>query len=268
MGQEFFQSQEINLSNEIIIYSDHTQNDFNKGVTDSKSVTGKSSSSGSVSASAGSMSGAIAGVIPAIASVVLLVVTIVTVILTAPIVSMSDFAVSHSSIEFLVEAEKSDMPYLITLFNENESYGYELIGVSEVVRFAGLSANTRYQLTVENDYGAGSNVIKQYEITTAGEPIIPDGKLKILHHIIDYETQTLSINLEIDDLQSLLYDFRMSVSDDAHTVELIKDSLADFEELSLEGLSRGYLTVEICAKTRHPSGNGQEKILTIYKVYY
>lgn len=225
-------------------------------------------SSSAASSTGGGIGGGIGGSVLAIVVVTTLVTITTSFLLSTPIVNVVDFDITHEEIGLTLELEDSDNPYIASILRNNEVMEKVEVSSDGEIIFSNLDYETEYIIIIENDYGIGVSKVKEIEITTASEPIYPNGRLRIDDQsYINYALKELNIYVDISDDYNYLSNYKVEITDEINTLE---DSYSDIKNpvvISLESLNRGYLTVTIYADSSHPVG-GLKQVLTTYKIYY
>ncbi|MFA5449003.1 MAG: hypothetical protein WC292_00995 [Clostridia bacterium] len=267
MNYETFETHEINDLERPTMTSSGASNTAQLLRAES-GAQGAGASGSAGGAAAGGISGALGGIVAAIVTVTVMVAVITTTIFSPPTVSTADWRILHNYISFLFEGEESDNGYLITLYEGDIAVSsVTLLESQEMVIFENLQPESDYVITIENDYGMGLNKIKEFQIRTAGLPVAPEGKITVKSHQIDYDAATLSLEFELQDDYNYFSNFRINIASGDYDVDLSETALPASLLISLDGMSRGYITISIYADSASPSG-GSNLLLTKYKIYY
>jgi hypothetical protein len=213
--------------------------------------------------------GPISSIIPATISVLVVATAVAVMVLQAPMITLSNWVITHQSIAVSFEGEAIDNPYTITLMHDQEIMAsYEILDTSYEVNYDGLTPETAYDLMIEADYGAGAQRLKTFHIVTAGAPSYQKARVRISAHEVDYATRSMKIYLFVDDPGDYLSNYVLTVSDGIHNIEYNEFVGLDVLIIPLESFARGYLTIELFAESSYPTDHQGLLKLINYKVYY
>lgn len=256
IGQEY-----NDLSDPVLSASGSTMSSYEA----SNGSSGASSGGSSSAASASSVS----SLIPAVVVTTVVTASIVVMSVLAPGVGTNAWAITHESIGFEFVADESDNPYIVSLNLEDEVIETFTIDHQEqVITFSNLDAETNYVIDISHDYGIGPTVLKTYKVKTAGRPIYPDGQIKIKEHMLDYQTDQLSLSFSLEDEGNYLSHYYFSITDGLTTHEYSIVDILDEVIIDIKDYNRGYLTIEVLAQSTHPQQHEDVSIYTTYKIYY
>jgi hypothetical protein len=208
-------------------------------------------------------------VVIAITAVTLLVVSVVQLTSDGPVVSVTEWKITCDSVGFLLDADESDTPYVITLDQSNQVVeSREVTDSNGVVEFDGLSPSTEYTITIENDWGEGILPIIEYSFSTLDTPTFPNGRLIIRSSHIDLVAKTVTLEWTLNDPYGYLGAFRLEMTDGVNLLsQTIRDVTVPFV-VDIHSLERGFLDVTIYGRSSHPTIGGEETLLTRYEIFY
>lgn len=229
-----------------------------------------SSESSNISQLSSSIVSSVSAIGTSLVTVGVVLAVVVNNVLANNQIAVENWDISTESIRFDFIDDESESSFLIELIDLESGRLNQKMTVSDsaLIEFDSLLAQHEYQLDISRVVGEDLNKVKSYQISTSGLPIYPRSSVKIIDHEVDIENMILSFDVLVTDEGHYLGDYKVLISDSASTITLSDVDIKQRISLSIESFNRGFLTINIYAKSSYPLDENSEIKTTSYKVVY
>lgn len=194
------------------------------------------------------LSGSFNGLIQAFVTIVSAVTITVTASQMAPKATIYDLEIYSDRIKFDIDIEQTSNPYKLVLESKtNKLYEITFSNNVDDYVFNNLEEDTKYILTLTNDYGLGETKLEQVEFYTKTKSIIDLGKISVKDYNLN--NNILNLNFNINDKYQTLYEFKYLIRDSKNNkIEIESKEYLNNIEIDISSLNKGILTFEIYSK--------------------
>lgn len=194
------------------------------------------------------LSGSFNGLIQAFVIIVSAVTITITASQMAPKATIYDLEIYSDRIKFDIDIEQTSNPYKLVLeSNTNKLYEITFSNNVDDYVFNNLEEDTKYILSLTNNYGLGETILEKVEFYTKTKSIIELGKIYVENYNLN--NNILNISLNINDKYQTLYEFKYILKDSNNKkIELETKEYLKNIEFDISSLNKGILTFEIYSK--------------------